>query len=105
VALRRLPIHKSGVRPQLFWGGDRELVLFTLLLVFVCVISMKIAIVLGGLAGGAAVIGCLRLMAKADPLMRFVYLRAYRYRGYYPARSTPWRIDKQPIRWLPWRNR
>ena len=33
----------------------------------------------------------LRLMAKADPLMRFVYLRHIRYAAYYPARSTPFR--------------
>jgi len=34
-----------------------------------------------------------RLMAKADPLMRFVYLRHRRYRTYYPARSTPFRSN------------
>ncbi|MFR1533871.1 MAG: conjugal transfer protein TrbD [Bilophila wadsworthia] len=33
----------------------------------------------------------LRLMAKADPQMRFVYLRHIRYAAYYPARSTPFR--------------
>ena len=30
-------------------------------------------------------------MAKADPLMRQVYLRSRRYRPYYSARSTPFR--------------
>lgn len=32
-----------------------------------------------------------RLMAKADPLLRLVYLRHLRYKKYYPARSTPFR--------------
>jgi hypothetical protein len=30
-------------------------------------------------------------MAKADPLMRFVYMRHRTYRPYYPAHSTPFR--------------
>lgn len=33
----------------------------------------------------------LRLMAKADPLMRYVYLRHRKYAEYYPAHSTPFR--------------
>lgn len=32
-----------------------------------------------------------RLMAKADPKMRPVYLRHRRYQAYYPPRSTPFR--------------
>ena len=32
-----------------------------------------------------------RLMAKADPKMRHVYLRHRRYKKYYPPRSTPFR--------------
>jgi type IV secretion system protein VirB3 len=34
-----------------------------------------------------------RLMAKADPKMRYVYLRQRRYRQYYAARSTPFRTN------------
>ena len=37
------------------------------------------------------VVGLLRMMAKADPLMRRVYLRHIRYRPYYRPTSTPWR--------------
>ena len=32
---------------------------------------------------------------KSDPKMRHVYLRHRRYKGYYPARSTPFR-DNTP---------
>ena len=44
-----------------------------------------------GLALWFAALFVLRLMAKADPKLRHVYLRHRRYRGYYPARSTPFR--------------
>jgi type IV secretion system protein VirB3 len=37
----------------------------------------------------------LRLMAKADPYMRAVYLRQRLYQAYYPARSTPFRQNKR----------
>ncbi|MBO6036898.1 MAG: conjugal transfer protein TrbD, partial [Acetobacter sp.] len=36
----------------------------------------------------------LRLMAKSDPKMRQVYLRHIKYAAYYPARSTPFRINQ-----------
>jgi type IV secretion system protein VirB3 len=32
-------------------------------------------------------------MAKADPRLRFVYMRHRRYKPYYPARSTPFRVN------------
>ena len=44
-----------------------------------------------GLALWFAALFVLRLMAKADPKLRHVYLRHRRYKGYYPARSTPFR--------------
>jgi type IV secretion system protein TrbD len=81
-------------RPSLFLGGEHAPALMT-------------AIIAGGLAVsgmntvsfvvGAAVwfgsIPLLRWMAKADPQMTKVYLRQLLYRGYYPARSRPWRTD------------
>ncbi len=42
-------------------------------------------------ANQAGTFGALRLMAKADPLMRQVYLRHIKYRSYYRPTSTPWR--------------
>jgi type IV secretion system protein VirB2 len=35
MALRRVTIHRAGIRPHLFLGGDRELVLFSGLIAFV----------------------------------------------------------------------
>lgn len=90
--LRRVPVHRTGIRPHLLLGGDRELVLLTGLmcgtLVFAAMSPLPAAI---GLALWFVALTCLRLLAKADPRMRGVYLRARRYRAYYPARSTPWR--------------
>ena len=34
-----------------------------------------------------------RKMAKSDPRMRQVYIRHRKYKSYYPARSTPFRIN------------
>ncbi|BAU77403.1 IncP-type conjugative transfer protein TrbD [Metapseudomonas furukawaii] len=46
------------------------------------------AAVVGGIFWVASLYG-LRLMAKKDPQMRFVYLRSLKYEAYYPAQSTP----------------
>jgi type IV secretion system protein TrbD len=32
-------------------------------------------------------------MAKSDPQMTKVYIRQLKYRGYYPARSRPYRTE------------
>ena len=40
----------------------------------------------------------LQRMAKADPLMRPVYLRHRRYQAYYPPRSTPYRVNTNEYR-------
>ena len=40
----------------------------------------------------------LQRMAKADPLMRPVYLRHRRYQAYYPPRSTPYRMNPRDYR-------
>jgi type IV secretion system protein VirB3 len=73
-------------------GADRELVLITglaaIILIFV-VLTVYSAIT--GIVLWVAVVGLLRQMAKADPMMRRVYLRHLRYRSHYRATSTPWR--------------
>ncbi len=52
------------------------------------------AAITGGLLWFSALY-VLRLMAKADPQMRPVYLRHRRYKRYYAARSTPWRVNRR----------
>lgn len=91
--LRQTPVRHALHRPNLLFGCDRELVLFSGLL---CVVLIYTALtggyVLVAIGAGFAwkrVVSALREMAKADPRMRFIYVRHLLYRPFYPARSTP----------------
>ena len=44
-----------------------------------------------GLASWTVIVGLLRMMAKADPQMRRVYLRHITSRPHYRPTSSPWR--------------
>jgi type IV secretion system protein VirB3 len=94
MALRAIPIRRTGNRENLFMGGDRELVMFSGLMAFALVFSAQElrASVFGLLLWLAALFVC-RLMAKSDSKLRFVYLRHRKYKMYYPARSTPFRLN------------
>lgn len=97
MALHSVPIHRSFVRPLLLLGGDRELVLMSGLLAAALIFaSMTWFSVIYGLLLWFGGLGTLRIMAKADPLMRKVYLRHRLYQKYYPPRSTPWRVNRRP---------
>ena len=85
---REIVIHPSVNRPNQILGGDRELVLLTLL------ISVSLAFSLASLWGVGLAVGfwigavaVLQRMGKADPMLRQVYLRHTRYRSFYPAKS------------------
>ena len=99
MALRTVPIRRSGNRHNLFMGGDREMVMFSGLLAFALIFSaQEVRATVMGLGLWTMALFLLRLMAKADPMMRFVYLRHRRYRDYYPARSTPYRVNLKEYR-------
>lgn len=91
-SLTRSRIHRALSRPNLLMGADRELVLLSglaaVILIFV-VLTWYAA--LCGIALWLIAVAVLRMMAKADPLMRRVYLRHIAYRPIYRATSTPWR--------------
>lgn len=90
MALRTIPIRRAGNRPNLFMGGDRELVMFSGLLAFALIFSaFEVQATLFGIILWVFALFALRLMAKHDPQLRPVYLRHRRYNAYYPARSTP----------------
>ncbi len=90
--LARSRVHRALSRPNLLMGADRELVLLTglisIILIFV-VLTWYAA--LFGMAIWLVAVAALRMMAKADPLMRRVYLRHISYKAYYRPTSTPWR--------------
>jgi type IV secretory pathway TrbD component len=85
---REITIHQSANRPNQILGGDRELVLVSVL------ISVSLAFSLSSLWGvGLSVafwvssVAVFQRMGKADPMMRLVYMRHIRYRSFYPAKS------------------
>ncbi|WP_440980793.1 conjugal transfer protein TrbD [Shinella sumterensis] len=90
--LTRSRIHRALSRPSLLMGADRELVLLAglaaVILIFV-VLTWYAAFF--GAAVWSSTVAVLRMMAKADPLMRRVYIRHVSYRPHYRATSTPWR--------------
>lgn len=95
---RRLtPFHRALHRPQQIMGGERELMLFSLLIAGGLVISALnlLATAIGLVLWLVCVYG-LRKMAKADPEMSKVYLRQLKYRHYYGPFSRPFRIAKSP---------
>ena len=98
---REILIHQSANRPNQIIGGDRELVLVTIL------VSVSLAFSLATLWGiGLAVgfwigaIAVLQRMGKADPMLRQVYMRHIRYRPFYPAKSAMFsQCVPHPSRW------
>jgi type IV secretory pathway TrbD component len=92
VPLSRSRIHRALSRPNHLMGADRELVLLTglaaAILIFVVLTWFSTLI---GIAIWIAVVAALRMMAKADPMMRQVYIRHIAYRTSYRPTSTPWR--------------
>jgi type IV secretion system protein TrbD len=94
MALRTIPIRRAGNRDNLFMGGDRELVLFSGLVAFALIFSaQELRATIVGLVLWFGSLFLFRLMAKVDPKLRFVYIRSRRYKTYYPARSTLFRVN------------
>ena len=94
MTLRTIPIRKAGNRHSLFMGGDREMVMFSGLLAAILIFAAQDwRAVFAGIALWFFALWLLRLMAKSDPQMRPIYLRQRLYKAYYPARSTPFRVN------------
>lgn len=93
MALKSIPLHRSANRVNLFMGGDRELVMFTGMLCAILIFAaMDVRAATFGIISWVFCLWLFRLMAKSDPMLRYVYLRHRRYKQkYYPARSTPFR--------------
>lgn len=91
--IRSIPIRRVANRPNLFWGGDRELVQVSLLITFVLVVAAQnLYASLIGLVFWIAALHALRKLAKYDPQLRYVGIRAItRYKKFYPPKSTPFR--------------
>ena len=89
--LQRNRIHRALSRPNLLMGADRELLLLTgLVAVILIFVVLTLYSALFGLVIWFLIVGALRMMAKADPLMRQVYIRHMGYRHHYLPTSSPW---------------
>ncbi len=90
--LSRSPVHRALSRPNLLMGADRELVLLTALAAIILIfVVLTWYAALFGLAIWLIALAAPRMMAKADPLMRRVYIRHISYKAFYRATSSPWR--------------
>lgn len=97
---RKIPIHRALNRPNLILGGERELVLMTIL--FACLIAFTASswIQVGiAVAFWLLIHGGLVEMAKHEPLMSQIYLRAVSYKSYYPATTGMSAPIPMPKRW------
>jgi type IV secretion system protein TrbD len=94
MSLRHHSFHRVLYRPNLFLGAEREPAMLTLLIAGGLAVSgMNMVSFLVGAALWFTAIPLLRWMAKSDPHISKIYLRQMRYRGYYPARSRPYRTE------------
>jgi type IV secretion system protein VirB3 len=99
MALQSIPIRRVGTRENLLLGADRELLLFSAMISALMIFAaLKLSSIVIGSILWIASVYLLRMMGKADPRMRTVYLRHRRYAGYYPARSTPFHQNMRPYR-------
>ncbi len=91
--IRTIPIRRVANRPNLFWGGDREMVQVSLLITFVLVVAAQnLYASIIGLIFWFAALYSLRKLAKYDPKLRFIGIRAItRYKKFYQPKSTPFR--------------
>jgi type IV secretion system protein VirB3 len=109
--LETKPMRRSGHRDTLLLGADRELLLFSGLISFtliyagVTATSGRLFITAFGVVQWFIILHLLRMMGKSDPKMRHVYRRHRRYKAYYPARSTPFRVAQPQLQLLPGRTR
>jgi len=98
---REVTFHQSANRPNLLLGGDRELVLMTALLAAVLIFTLaKLWAAIAGVVFWLIALGVLRRLAKADPIMRQVYIRHIKYKPFYLAKSGLHRaMSGSPAKW------
>ena len=83
-----------GCRTFVFMGGDRELVLLTALFSgMIMFYSFDLVLFIIAFTLFMVSLKAFRMIAKADPLMKNVYLRHTKYKGIYLAKSTPYVVS------------
>lgn len=92
---RETAFHRALHRPQLIMGGERELMLFSMLIAAGLIVSALnfIATVIG-ISIWVVCVWALRKMAKSDPSLSKIYIRQLKYGNYYGPYSRPYRVAK-----------
>jgi type IV secretory pathway TrbD component len=88
--LRRLPIHRSLIRPLLFAGGERKLVMlnYTIIMVLLFGAGLNALTIITALLSATLGNMLLAKLAKYDHLFTQIYSRYRRYQDWYSAQST-----------------
>ena len=96
------PLRPSLNRPQFIAGGDRELVLLTLVLGAVVIASGMSALSFAvGFGFIFVTLAVLRKIGRIDPLLRHVYLANRKYKDFYPAKSGRLVVGQPtPMKWI-----
>lgn len=90
--MRTVPIRQSLHRHNQVFGAEREIVMFSALIALL--VGVGGMTLISGVSAGlfwVCSIFVLRLMAKNDPQMSWVWIRHIKQQDYYPARSSRWR--------------
>jgi len=89
--------HQALLRPMLLLGGEREIALLALLMgcavAYAGFMGRNFLIMVIGVVFTVVSLGVVRTLAKADPQMVKVFIRHIKYAKFYPAHSTPWRLN------------
>ena len=90
------PIRRSLLRHALVMGGERNLVMSCALFAMLTALSgMSLPALACAVIFWIISLLALRRMAKSDPQMSGIWLRHISQQSFYPARSTPWAVEKQ----------
>jgi type IV secretory pathway TrbD component len=94
MALKNTPIRKIGNRDNLLMGGNRKAVMVSGLMAAALIFNaQELRATVFGISLWFGALFVLRLAAKSDPKLIIVYIRHLPYKIYYPARSTPFRLN------------
>lgn len=102
-----IPVYTALNKPILFLGCDRKVILFIGLVCAAMVFQMfQWTAFFFGVGLWVFSLFILQRVAKADPLMRQVYLRHIKYQKYYAPTSTPFVVPsamtKRKMAVAPW---
>ena len=83
-------IHKSVIRHPHVMGGDREIILVSLLISVASIMSlMNFQSMIFGFGLSMFSVPVAQKIYKTDPLLKDLYIRYIKYKTYYPHRATP----------------